>query len=93
MKMRANYNASLCAGFGKSADARTMENNGKNNGKNNAQSNRNSRIRFDAGRQGDGAARESPPSGMRRFGIVVMPGAKKKPADEQQRATVAQIRG
>ena len=76
-KMRANYNARLCAGFRKSAGARTMGNNGKNN----AHSNRNSRkirasadVRLDAGRQGDGVARESPLSGMRRFDILVMPG-------------------
>src|SRR5215831_12759244 len=77
-KMRANYNARLCAGFKKSAGARTMENNGKNN----VQSNRNRRkipasadVRLDAGRQGDGAAREPPLGEMRRFDILVMPEA------------------
>src|SRR5262245_25421562 len=34
-KMRADYNASPCAGSRKPASARTMENNEKNNGKNN----------------------------------------------------------
>ena len=74
-KCDANYNAKPCAGEGKAAGAGTMANNGKSN----AQSNGNSRkirasadVRLDAGRQGDGAARESPPSGMRRFGILVM---------------------
>src|SRR5262249_3524519 len=70
------------AGFKKSAGARTMENNGKNN----AQSNRNRRkipasadVRLDAGRQGDGAAREPPLGEMRRFDILVMPEATKSP--------------
>jgi len=37
-KMRAKYNARLCAGFRKSAGGRTMENNGKNNAQNNGNS-------------------------------------------------------
>jgi hypothetical protein len=68
-KMRAKYNARLCASLRKAVSARTMGNNEKNN----AQSNRNSRksrrvltFRLDAGSQA--AACESPPSGMRQSG-------------------------
>jgi len=54
-KMRANYNARLCAGFRKAAAAKTMANMGKNN----AQSNRNSRKSGRVLTSGRGAGRQA----------------------------------
>jgi hypothetical protein len=91
-KMRANYNVRLCASLRKAASAGTMENNEKNNEKKQyAKHAEQSDAWLDARKQGDGAARRSPPSRMRPFAILVMPGGNEKPAGEERRATVAQI--
>jgi hypothetical protein len=82
-KMRANYNASLCASLRKAAGAGTMENNAKNN----ALSNRNSRK---TGRRRCARVAAAWDAAVRHHGDA--PEAMKKPADEQRRATVAQIR-
>ena len=93
----ADYNARPCAGEEKAAGAGTMENNGKNN----AQSNRNSRKCGRVPTPG-----WTPEDRRRRCARVVaklgydgsawhcrdVPEAMKMPADEQRRATVAQIR-
>jgi hypothetical protein len=94
-KMRANYNASPCADEEKAAGAGTIANNRKNN----AQSNRNSQT---SGRVptpdwtpvGDGVARERRQVGCDGSALHPrdVPEATKKPADEQRRASVAEIR-
>jgi hypothetical protein len=68
-KMRANYNASPCAGEEKTAGAGTMANNRKNNAQSNRNSRTSGRVPTPAWAPEDKATalRDSPPSGMRRF--------------------------
>jgi hypothetical protein len=69
-KKPADYNASPCAHEGKVAGAKTMEIQWK---KQCAKQSEQPDVWLDVGRQAT-ALRESPPCGLRRFGVIVTPG-------------------